>query len=101
MKDTELIMVLLHSMQAEAWSDQILEHSNTIQEFKYRLKNLRNHSKLFNDYCVKVMGSDAYEVSAEVSDSFLQMAKLPMDEIEKLTQIINNYCEDYGKNKVS
>jgi hypothetical protein len=47
------------------------------------------------------MGSDAYEVSAEVSDSFLQMAKLPMDEIEKLTQIINNYCEDYGKNKVS
>jgi len=101
MKDTELIMTLLHSMQAEAWADLILEHSTTIHEFKFRLKNLRNHAKLFNDYCVKVMGSDSYGVSAEVSESFMKMAQLPMDEIEKVTELINKHIEDYGKNKVS
>ena len=93
--ELQLMMVYLHSLQTQIWGETILETTKVIQEFKYRLNNLKNASKLFNDYCEKIMKTDDYETSAEISDSLYRMAQLPDDKITELSNIMNEYLDKH------
>jgi hypothetical protein len=93
--ELQLMMVYLHSMQTQVWSETILDTAKVIHEFKYLLNNLKNSSKLFNKYCEKVMNTDDYETSAEISDSLYRMAQLPDDKITELSKIMNEYLDKH------
>jgi hypothetical protein len=92
--ELQLMMVYLHCLQAQIWAETILDTTKVIHEFKYRLNGVKNSAKLFNEYCEKIMKTNDYETSAEISDSLYRMAQLPDDKIQELTDIMNKYLDD-------
>lgn len=91
--ELQLMMVYLHSLQTQVWAETILESTKTIQEFKFRLNDLKNSSKNFNRYCEGIMKTDDFETSAEISDSLYRMAQLPDGKIQELSDIMNEYLD--------
>lgn len=90
-RDDVGIMLVIHSLQTEAWSDLALENKDCKQEFKFRAKALNVAAKQLNKF-MEITNED-YEISAEVSDSLLKMAKLPVDKLHELSEIINDYVQ--------
>ena len=87
----QLMMLYLHSKQTEAWCQDILDETKVIQEFKFRVTELRNSSRMMNNYAEKIMGADDYETSAEISDSLYRMAKMPSEKIDELSEIMKTF----------
>lgn len=92
-KNEQLIMLMIHLLQVEAWSETIMSDPSCLQKFKFLLKDVKNSSSLLNKYMQNWLDEDFYEISAEVSDSILKMIKLPEDKLIELTTYINNYVE--------
>lgn len=94
MTDQMLTMLVLHSLQTEAWADAILTETSTIREFKQTVALVRNSTRQLNTYCAKIMTTDEYDTSAEISDSFYEMALLPADKIDELTKIMKEFIKN-------
>jgi len=95
MNDTTLVMLVLHSLQAEAWSDAVLSEKGTIMEFKMRVNAVKNSTRLLNQYCASIMKTDEYDTSAEISDAFFELAKLPEDKIKEITELVKSKIKEY------
>jgi|688.fasta_scaffold116748_5 hypothetical protein len=94
--DDNLLMLMIHSLQTEAWAETVMIDKECKQEFKMRVKDALNSCKSLNKFLESWTTKDDYEVSAEVSDAILKLIKLPEDKINILTEYINDYVE---KNK--
>ena len=96
--DEELAMILIHSLQVEAWCDSIVGGKHYKQEFKSRVNDLRKSSHLMNKYLQSFLEEDEYELSAQISDSLLKMTRLPSDKVEELTEIMTKFIDEYEPN---
>lgn len=93
LKKDALTMLFIHSKQVEVWAEMVLDVNKSANfDFKFKLKNLYAQSKLFNKFIStdKKVEDEVYELSAQVSDSIIELAKMEKEDLDEVIKLIES-----------
>lgn len=94
-----MTMNIIHSMQSKVWNiafKQWYKPKPTLKEFMDKAE--KAETDLLNYLKVDKEFSEEYELSAQVSDSILQIARLKHENMEKVQNLIQKLYEQQTKN---
>jgi len=91
--EERLTMLTVHSLQTEAWAESVLIDPRCKQDFKVLVKAARAACARLNQYTQSHVDNDSYELSAEISDNLLVLARLTPEQLDKVTQLIDEFVK--------